>query len=327
MAKKQKPKKAGMVRRKQQKQHQKNAQRRKNRLKRPASINSPKQLEKLLGTLPLMAFDPALDDLRMDGAAFLQLQSEGLAEPLIFASLLDEAFLNEINNRLSDMEETAAPTSARGMLIRATQHQLENSEEIPHLANPLLVAIYLRTQAEARGETLERDGVQAAMDEFEARNEEFIEQLNEHPELLQNLAEQAEQSESDEAEVAAAEELPSLPVREPAVQLETLEAFWEQLQTESEDEQSRVEEDLELFLDDFAPPASNEWTPELIESYMTDWFLQNANPLAEDLESMKGSLARLLEFLVARGEAPESLRDVILPRLADPEHYRDALKS
>ena len=335
MAKKQKPKKAGMVRRKQQKQHQKNVQRRKNRLKRPASINSPKQLEKLLGTLPLLAFDPALDDLRMDVEAFKEhheklasAQKTGaLTDPLIFGKLIDEAFLQKLTDRLNEMEEDASPTSARGMLIRATLHQLENSAEIPHLANPLLVAIFLRTRADGLGEPLERDGIQQAMDEFEERNAEFLDHASEHPELLKTLGNFDTSEDSEDATSEEEVELPTLVERDPAVDLETLEAFWEQLQTESEEERERVEEDLELFLDDFAPPASAEWTPELIESFMSDWFLQNANPLEEDLDSMKGSLARFLEFLVTRGAAPESLRDVILPRLADPEHYRDALKS
>jgi len=323
MAKKQKPKKAGMARRKQQKQQQKAVQRRKSRSNRPAAITNERQLQKLLSTLPLLAFDPALDDLRMGADVLKSLQDQqiGIAEPLLFTSLLTESFLSDLDDRLEDMEAQSSPNSPRGMLIRATQHQLQNSEEIPYLSNPLLVAIYLRTRADVLGEPLSREQITQAMDDFEERNTEFIEAVNSNPELLRNLGQEALLEAEGPDDTG---EPPSFEERESPVPLEVLEAFWGQLSV-SEDDLERITDDLELFLDDFVPAPCSEWTPETIESFMGDWFINNANPLEEDLESMKSTLATLLRYLLERRQVRENLSEA-LKNLEDPERYRALLK-
>ena len=63
------------------------------------------------------------------------------------------------------------------------------------------------------------------------------------------------------------------------------------------EKQEQVEEDLDVFLVDFEPPPVAEWDADLVKEFMEKWFLENANPLEEDLESMRESLSNLFDFL------------------------------
>ena len=80
--KKGKTKKSGMEKRRQDKRHRKMVKRKKLMNHRsPTQITSPHQLEKLLKTLPNLAFDPMLLDLYLDEKMMKELIEEGLEEP------------------------------------------------------------------------------------------------------------------------------------------------------------------------------------------------------------------------------------------------------
>ena len=48
---------------------------------------------------------------------------------------------------------------------------------------------------------------------------------------------------------------------------------------------------------DFKPPPVADWNLDLIKYFVSKWFLENANPMEEDLESMRNSLLDLFQFL------------------------------
>ena len=73
MAKIRKQKKSGMLRRQQQKRHNKMVRRRKIMPKRKPQLQNSPQLEQLLNTLPTLAFEPELVDLGMDKARLMEL--------------------------------------------------------------------------------------------------------------------------------------------------------------------------------------------------------------------------------------------------------------
>ena len=150
--KKGKTKKSGMEKRRQDKRHRKMVKRKKLMNHRsPTQITSPHQLEKLLKTLPNLAFDPMLLDLYLDEKMMKELIEEGLEEPQILSRLLTPEFLKELEGRLEDVEDSAVPQSPKALLAKASRHQLQNSEEIPYLSNPLLFAFFLKTRAKAEG--------------------------------------------------------------------------------------------------------------------------------------------------------------------------------
>ena len=63
------------------------------------------------------------------------------------------------------------------------------------------------------------------------------------------------------------------------------------------EKKERTEEDLEVFLVDFKPPNLKEWDSEMVKHFVGEWFVVNANPLKEDIDSMRESLLSLFQFL------------------------------
>ena len=77
----------------------------------------------------------------------------------------------------------------------------------------------------------------------------------------------------------------------------------------SEEDLSRLDEDLEVFLDDFQPPVYQEWTPDLIDEFINEWFVREANPLEEDLASMRKNMLYFLRYLREKSLLPSCFGD------------------
>jgi len=75
--------------------------------------------------------------------------------------------------------------------------------------------------------------------------------------------------------------------------------------------QERIEEDLEVFLVDFQPPNLKEWDSGMVKHFLGEWFVENANPLKEDLDSMRESLLSLFQFLDGEKLLPEGVLDQV----------------
>ena len=59
----------------------------------------------------------------------------------------------------------------------------------------------------------------------------------------------------------------------------------------------RIEDDLDVFLEDFRPPPMEGWDKNLVKNFFENWFIENANPMEDDLEGMRESLMHLFKFL------------------------------
>ncbi len=301
MAKKQKQKKSGMLKRQQQKRQKKMLTRRKNMPSRIQQAgNSPQQLEQLLSILPTLAFEPELSDLSMSEMKFRELQGTDISELELFSSLLTEDFLALLETRLSQLEAVHPPKSVKSLLARATIHQLDNSEEIPHLSNPVLVAIFLKTQAQISGIPLTLISLPLAIEEFEKRNHEEIEKLTLENENLETTSADNQMGElvDESLEDEVVEKRPS------AIDAEVYNKY---LETISAENKEQVEDDLELFLVDYEVPLVAEWDKTLVKNFMNKWFLETANPLEEDLQSMRESLSHLFQYLDQENLLPEGL--------------------
>ena len=77
------------------------------------------------------------------------------------------------------------------------------------------------------------------------------------------------------------------------------------------EKQERTEEDLEVFLVDFQPPNIMEWDSIMVKHFFEEWFVENANPLKEDLDSMRESLLSLFHFLDREELLPEEFLDQV----------------
>ena len=66
---------------------------------------------------------------------------------------------------------------------------------------------------------------------------------------------------------------------------------------------------LDVFLLDFQPPPVEKWNLNLVKNFIEKWFVENANPMEEDIESMRESLLSLFQFLAEEKLLPETLLD------------------
>jgi len=298
MAKKTKQKKSGMLKRQQQKRQKKMIRRRLAMPKRVAQQpGSSEQLEQLLSTLPTLAYEPELADLRMDETELKTLLASDSTEVDILMELLTEDFIADLDQRLAQLEEANSEKSIKSVLSKATRHQIANSEKIPYLSNPVLIAIFLKTRATVDGLELDLAALPAAMEEFDKRNHEFIQELTdkiEASEKMESVTETEEDLQEDE----------QLEERIPAIDEDIYKKHLKLVPTKK---QEQVEEDLEVFLIDYQPPPVAEWDLKLVKRFMSKWFIENANPLEEDLDSMRESLLILFEFLAAEKLLPDTL--------------------
>ena len=287
MAKIRKQKKSGMLKRQQQKRHKKMIRRRKTMPKRKPQLQNSPQLEQLLNALPTLAFEPELVDLSMDKARLMELMKNDQTEPDMLMDLLSEEFVSELDQRLVKLEAAHSEKSIKSALAKATRHQLAESSKIPHISNPVIVAIFLKTRSALEGRELDLAGLPGAMKEFEQKNHEHI----------KLLTEQIQTGEKDELGSVADDEHHLEEEFEksiPALEEEVYKIFLDLLPAEK---QERTEEDLEVFLVDFQPPNIKEWDSGMVKHFFGEWFVENANPLKEDLDSMRESLLSLFQFL------------------------------
>ena len=301
VAKIRKQKKSGMLRRQQQKRHNKMIRRRKTMPKRKPQLQDSPQLEQLLNALPTLAFEPELVDLSMDKARLMELIKNDRSEPDMLMDLLSEEFISELDQRLAMLEAAHSEKSIKSALAKATRHQLAESSKIPHISNPVIVAIFLKTRSALEGRELDLAALPVAMKEFEQKNHEHI----------KLLTEQIQTGEKDELGSAADDEHhveEEFEKRIPAVEEEVYKKFLDLLPAEK---QERTEEDLEVFLVDFQPPNIKEWDSGMVNHFIGEWFVENANPLKEDLDSMRESLLSLFQFLDREELLPGSVFDQV----------------
>ena len=301
MAKIRKQKKSGMLRRQQQKRHNKMLRRRNTMPKRKPQLQNSPQLEQLLNALPTLAFEPELVDLNMDKVRLMELMKNDRTEADMLIDLLSEEFVSELDQRLARLEATYSEKSIKSALAKATRHQLADSSKIPHLSNPVIVAIFLKTRSAVEGRELDLAGLPGAMKEFEQKNHEHI----------KLLTEQIQTGEKDELGSVVNDEhheVEEFEKRIPPLEEEVYKKFLDLVPAEKLE---RTEEDLEVFLVDFKPPNIKEWDSGMVKHFIEEWFVENANPLEEDLDSMRESLLSLFQFLDGEKLLPEGVLDQV----------------
>ena len=286
-----------MLKRQQQKRHKKMIRRRKAMPKRKPQMQNSSQLEHLLNALPTLVFEPELVDLSMDKARFMELMKNDQTEPDMLMDLLSEEFVSELDQRLAMLEAAHSEKSIKSALAKATRHQLAESSKISHISNPVIVAIFIKTRSALEGRELDLDALPGAMKDFDQKNYAQI----------QLLSKQMQAVEKDEIVSVAddghhVEEV--LEKNVPALEDEVYKKFLDLLPLEK---QERTEEDLEVFLVDFQPPIIKEWDSGMVKHFIGEWFLENANPLEEDLDSMRETLLSLFQFLDGEKLLPEGV--------------------
>lgn len=314
MAKKTKKQKSGMLKRKQQKKVKKAIQRKRSATHSPQEPRNEKELHKLLSRIPILAYEPELNEMRFDQDALKDLIASDKNDPQILVELISPEIIQKFETSLKEMEERVEGQMQKSMMVKGIVYVLEN-QEMPHFANSLIVAIYLKSKAEAQGESLEVSQILKAVSEYEKMNIETIEQMIE------------EGTKAAEALVVNEEVEDFAPVKETQIDQALLDEYYETLASLDDTEQERLQDDLEVFLDDYVTVPMTEWNADLLDDFLGTWFIQNLNPMIEDLESIQKSLERFFQFLADQEKIDKDISQKIIKVLQDKETYKQRMSA
>lgn len=314
-----------MLKRKKQKQTRKALSRRQTASRMPQRPNSEKELQKLLDRLPILAFEPELNDLRFETTLMQGLQETEEPEPQLIKKLVTPEFLTNLQERLSQMEPRTTGNMQKNLMVKGVLYTLENSE-VPSFINPLIVAIYLRSKADFEGEPLALSQLLKAVEAYETKYMNLIEELLETLKIKED--EVMAGTEGILAEEEAAEEEPFIALPEPCpVEKALMEAYYQTLSDLDEESAERMREDVEVFVEEYITQPVEEWKAPLVDTFLGSWFVENLNPVVEDLISMQNSLEHFFQFLKTQQKIPPDELQTILSLLQNKETYQQRMES
>ena len=79
----------------------------------------------------------------------------------------------------------------------------------------------------------------------------------------------------------------------------------------------RVEEDVEVFLEDYVETTPDQWNQAFVQNFFGNWFIPEMNPIEEDLISMQKSLKLFFKFLSEKEIIPTASAQGALAVLED----------
>jgi len=137
-----------------------------------AASLTPVQLRKMLLDVPGLLFEAEMGGLAMDPAALRATQAEGLGAPAAIERLTDQALLARLLICIEDIKVRAFAAQNDRLFFMAdvARYYIEEFRG-PPWDNPLVVALYCRSQAALAGEALSRAGIKQAVRAYEKANQ------------------------------------------------------------------------------------------------------------------------------------------------------------
>ncbi|MBF0279489.1 MAG: hypothetical protein HQM13_16950 [SAR324 cluster bacterium] len=319
MAKKAKKQKAGMLKRKQQKQNKKALQRRQGASRAPQQPSSEKEVQKILEKIPILAYEEELNEVRFDPETMRAYQDSEESEPDVLEKLITPEIIADCRERLEKMDERTKGDMQKNLMAKGAAYTL-GEQTMPVEINPLIVAIYLRSKADLTGEPLALSQIISAVGKYEADNTEYIEkQLETITGNLQNPEELPDEDLEDEdysSDVIAGT------VEKATIDQELMDRYYQTLGELEEEDAERMKDDLEEFTDNYVTRPMEEWDAEMVDDFLGNWFIKNLNPLLEDLISMQNTLEHFFQFLGQESKIASEELNKITPLLQDKEKYK-----
>ena len=307
MAKKKKNQKAGMVKRKQQKRIKKANSRRK-LASRPQQMGnmSEKNAQKILKNIPQLAFEPPLLAINYPQEV---IQNAGDTPiPVVIQESITEEFQQELQEKLIEMDLESSPQTPHGLMVKALLYSIGEGA-MPVFMNPLIVAIYLKTKANLEGQALDRLSILNAVEEYEKQ----------HVDLIQSMMEAETDSTTEEdANIVDAEiiepEADDLVLEDSPEILsqEIIESWKASISSLDEEQQERMIEDLEVFVEDYLTIPKEQWSKSTIRKFLGTWFEETVNPTEEDRMSIRETLKNFLEFMKSENHLVDTVVDEML---------------
>ena len=288
MAKKQT--KAGILKRRSQKNIKKTKQRKASSKREQSNFNTQKNISKILVKVPYLIYEPELENFEFDRERISQYQAEGLSHPEIILNLIDEELCQSLLSKLQEIQSRYDSQSQKSLMIQGLFYFFE--QNIPFFVNPIIVSIYLQTCARMVGESIPIADIIKTVTEYEKMNQPIIEKLATD---MQGTADEVQ----DEGDSDIEDAKPLM------VSSEVMNAFYQEFDND-------ICDDVDVFVEDYANKPLAEWDLQMVKDFQV-WFKQNMNPLEEDIANMQESLKHFFQYLNKNQHLSEDQTQTIIP--------------
>lgn len=294
MAKKKKQQKVGIKKKQSAKQQKRKLNVRKTILKKGGPKQDKKmsmnKLKKNLTDLPKLIFEPELLDIHFEKTALEKVKSEFEKAPDQIEVLADSLFESNLVQVLQALQQkfTKEKNQKKMFHVQAALYYIRE-EKAPAYLNQIIIGIYLRSLYEVLqiGTEVSMENIIPLIQEYEIIWKDELSRKSEP------TSEETYEVESNEVE--AFEELPDFVFEQ---KMETFLA--DQKQHLEPDQVDNLQEDLEVFLDDYLSEKKvidlNNLNTHLVESFLKNWFVSKMHPTKQDIEQMIFSLQTFISF-------------------------------
>ncbi len=322
MAKKKKQKKAGIEKRRKNKQHRKTATKKKLISQKPVQKKlSPSKVKQNLKNIPSLIFEPELEEIAFTAEQIQEVKKDYEKIPDQINALGTPEFLEKLKVQHEVMKERfeAENDANKTMMAHAIIYFMEE-EDAPAFLNQIVVAMYLNTvNVMETGERLELKQLNSLLKDYDRDWADYLKEKADELALSrvsEGVEEEPELTEEEEKLIA------------PSAFESVIESFAEHLESDTsieEDNRERIIEDVEVLVNDYCEEKEITSLDALrarkIKTFLEGWFIKTMNPTREDLENMLESMEVFFKFAKTSDLIPEDKSEDILKLLSDREAF------
>lgn len=296
MAKKIKRNKAGIAKRQLLKREQKASKRKQQQSKQRPPQSQQKKAMQVVMQLPKLAFHEVFKDFSLDSVALQSFLKEGLEDPFVIQKLATEEVVKTVLSRIGLIIDSLPSKSMLAMIL-SNILELWGQKQVEACTDPVFVALYLKQKLELQGSPVDESQIITSLEEYLSTNESILEQFSGYEGSHVHHDGCSHDHGHDEHDHDEHQLLGS--ARSMVLDDSILARYYDTL-TGSDEEQNRMQEDVEVFLEDFLEEPLTDCTAEVVRKFINRWFVENLNPLDEDVKSMRRTLFHFFEFAAAQ---------------------------
>jgi hypothetical protein len=324
MAKQKKQKKTGMAKRKKEKLDKKRVLKRKvHAQKKPEPKRlSMSKVKKNLKNLPLLIFEPELQEIAFSAEDVKKAQSEHEKLPDQIESVATGDFQEKLKEKFIALKEKfdASGDVNKGMMVSAMQYYMDQ-EHSPTFMNQIIVGMYLNavTKLENPETAITLDLLNIQLKEYDKNWASYLEdRMAEFDDKVKDAAS------NDDSLNSAVEESPMLPETPFETVLNDFISYLGDQDNLDDETKERTQEDIEVLLNDYGEDKEISEFETLIKlrkikNFIESWFIRMMHPTSEDLGNMVDSLLLFFNYLQEKESQYKETSDEVIAFLSDKD--------
>ncbi|MBU2513105.1 hypothetical protein KJ966_17325 [bacterium] len=325
MAKKTKQKKAGLEKRRKNKQQKRVATKRKLIAKRPVQQKiSPSKLKQNLKNLPSLIFEPELQEISFTKEQIETVRTTHEKIPDQIEALGTPEFQEKLQAQHEAMKIRfdQLGDANKGMMVHAILYFMEQ-ENAPAYLNQIAVAMYYNAVSIIdNGEPLDLKQLNVQLRDYDRTWAEYLQEKTnslasfsmDQESVAASMEDDLSEEDKEKIAPSAFEEI-----------IEEFAAYMESEGSLEEDVRERIQEDVEVLVNDFFEEKEitsfDTVRARKIKNFLEGWFVRVMHPTKEDMKNMLQSLEIFFKFIGEKELLPQEKYDEIIEVLGNREEY------